>query len=72
MGDRYKGIDKIKGRLRPGGEKLVIKLSGGDLTMGSLLTLERFAWMQGKTIIVDRDGTEFTIPELRKELDSGK
>ena len=72
MGDRFKGVDKIQGRLRPGGEKLVVKLSGGNLTMGSLLTLERFAWIQGKTIIVDRDGTEFTIPELRKELDSGK
>ncbi len=72
MGDRYKGVEKIQRRLRPGGEKLVIKISGGNLTMGSLLTLERFAWMQGKTIIVDRDGTEFTIPELRKELDSGK
>jgi hypothetical protein len=72
MGDRYAGVDKIQGRLRPGGEKLVVKLSGGDLTLGSLLTLERFAWMQGKTIIVDRDGTEFTIPELRKELQDGE
>jgi hypothetical protein len=72
MTDKYKGVDKIKSRLRPGGEKLVVKLSGGSLTKESLLTLERFAWMQGKTIIVDRDGTEFTIPELRKELEDGE
>lgn len=72
MGDRFKGVDKIQSRLRPGGEKLVVKISGGSLTMGSLLTLERFAWMQGKTIIVDRDGKQYTISDLRKELQDGE
>lgn len=72
MGDRFKGVDKIQSRLRPGGEKLVVKISGGTLTMGSLLTLERFAWMQGKTIVVDRDGKQYTISDLRKELQDGE
>jgi hypothetical protein len=60
---------KKPARMNPSKEPLVIKVSGGSLTQGSLMTLERFAWLQGKTILVEKDGAQYTIPQLREEFD---
>jgi hypothetical protein len=70
MVERYKGIEKIP--LQPNKEKIVVKLKSGELSLGSLLTLEGLAWTQGKEVLVDRGGKQYTISDLRKELQDGE
>ena len=67
-------VDQAKkpARLNRSKEPLVIQISGGSLTEGSLVTLERFAWLQGKDVLVERDGVRYTIVQLREELQGGE
>jgi hypothetical protein len=53
-------------------KEIVVTITGGELTAGSLRTLERFAWLRGKTVVVMQDGKQLDLNTIRDAGNEGE